>query len=113
MAVCFFGSLNNLGVGCVTAAVSNIFHQGAMKEHRLLRHKGDSIAEALLRYLCNILPVYLDSAALYIKETQKQLGNSCFAGTRRAHECNFLITGNREIKVVEHAFVCSKAKINV
>ena len=102
VAVRFFCGLDNFFIGGVAPAVADVLHERAMKEYGLLRHKADGVAQAVLRYLGDVLLVYSLNSPSDVVETQQKLGDGRLARARRPHERNLLAARNREIKVLQN-----------
>ena len=99
--VCLARRLADLLHGGVGPAVGDVLGDGAMEQQRLLRHVGDTAAQALLGDLGHVLPVDQDPAFLDVTQAQQQLGERGLTGSAHAHKPDALACGDVQLEVVE------------
>ena len=82
--------IDDLGVAGLEASVTDVLHQGTMKEHRVLRNHRDRCAQTLLRDLLDVLSIDQNAAGLRFEQTQCQIDQGTLAAARVADQTDAL-----------------------
>ena len=98
-----FRGLLDFGVGGVEAAVSEVVPDRSGKEHRLLQHDRDLLAERPHFVMPYILAVEDDAAGRRAVEPRNQADERRLAGAGQANERNHLARLRRECDVLQDA----------
>ena len=69
-------------------AVTDVFHDRAMKQRDVLRHDADRVPQALLRHAGDVLSVDQDAAVLHVIEALQQREQRRLAAARAADQAD-------------------------
>ena len=85
-----FCGLDHFSVGCVQAAVPDVFHDGSGKKMRILKHHGDILAKHVALDGSDIYVVDRNLPGFNIIKSIEEICNCGFASAGRSDERNLL-----------------------
>ena len=96
--------LDYLLIGCVQLAVTDIIHDGSVKQPGILENHSKHPAQITAVKILNIMAVDQNLAVVDIIEAHQQLDHSSLAGASGSDNGNFLPLGNLCAEIINNSF---------
>ncbi len=104
---------DDLGVRRLGAAVADVFHDGALKEPRVLQHHAEGAPQVAARIVAHVAPVDEDGAGVHIVKAHEQLDHRGLAGAGRADDGDGLARRHVAAPVVDDRLLGIVAEAHV